>query len=112
MIVIGAIFFGIATATEVGRRRHRRRARHHRLAAAASRGACCATSARRTVRTTAMVVAILVGAFFLNVIIQTIGLTQQLSKLITQYQLTPVQVLIGGDRALPGARAPSWRSCR
>ena len=46
-----------------------------------------------TVRTTAMVVAILVGAFFLNVIIQTIGLTQQLSKLITQYQLTPVQVL-------------------
>ena len=38
-------------------------------------------------------VAILVGAFFLNVIIQTIGLTQQLSKLITQYQLTPVQVL-------------------
>ena len=46
-----------------------------------------------TVRTTAMVVAILVGAFFLNVIIQTIGLTQQLSKLITQYQFTPVQVL-------------------
>jgi TRAP-type C4-dicarboxylate transport system permease large subunit len=46
-----------------------------------------------TVRTTAMVVAILVGAFFLNVIIQTIGLTQQLSKLITAWQLSPVQVL-------------------
>src|SRR5204863_108073 len=46
-----------------------------------------------TVRTTAMVVAILVGAFFLNVIIQTIGLTQQLSKLISAYQMTPVQVL-------------------
>ena len=46
-----------------------------------------------TARTTAMVVAILVGAFFLNVIIQTIGLTQQLSKLITAYNLTPVEVL-------------------
>jgi TRAP-type C4-dicarboxylate transport system permease large subunit len=40
------------------------------------------------------VVAILVGAFFLNVVIQTIGLTQQLSKLMTAYQLTPVQVLL------------------
>ena len=40
-----------------------------------------------------MVVAILVGAFFLNIVIQAIGLTQQLSQLITAYQLTPVQVL-------------------
>jgi TRAP-type C4-dicarboxylate transport system permease large subunit len=48
---------------------------------------------RATVRTTAMVVAILVGAFFLNIVIQAIGLTQQLSKLITTYQLSPVQVL-------------------
>jgi len=92
MIVIGAIFFGIATATEA--------------AAVGIVGALVITASRRrltlrmlrdvcegTVRTTAMVVAILVGAFFLNVIIQTIGLTQQLSKLITQYQLTPVQVL-------------------
>jgi TRAP-type C4-dicarboxylate transport system permease large subunit len=46
-----------------------------------------------TVRTTAMVVAILVGAFFLNVVIQTIGLTQQLGRLITAYKLTPVEVL-------------------
>jgi C4-dicarboxylate transporter, DctM subunit len=38
-------------------------------------------------------VAILVGAFFLNIVIQTIGLTQQLSRLITAYQLTPAQVL-------------------
>jgi len=91
-IVIGAIFFGIATATE--------------SAAVGIVGALAITAWRRrlswvmlrdvceaTVRTTAMVVAILVGAFFLNVIIQTIGLTQQLSKLITQYEMTPVQVL-------------------
>ena len=41
-----------------------------------------------------MVSAILVGAFFLNVVIQTIGLTQQLGTLIREYQLTPVQVLM------------------
>jgi C4-dicarboxylate transporter DctM subunit len=92
MIVIGAIFFGIATATE--------------SAAVGIIGALAITAWRRrltltmlrevceaTVRTTAMVVAILIGAFFLNVVIQTIGLTQQLSRLITAYQLTPVQVL-------------------
>ena len=92
LIVIGAIFLGIATATEaaavgiVGA-----------LAITAQRGRLSWCMLRDvcegTVRTTAMVVAILVGAFFLNVIIQTIGLTQQLSKLITQYQMTPVQVL-------------------
>jgi C4-dicarboxylate transporter, DctM subunit len=92
MVVVGAIFFGIATATE--------------SAAVGIVGALAITAWRRrltlamlievceaTVRTTAMVVAILVGAFFLNIVIQTIGLTQQLSRLITAYQLTPVQVL-------------------
>src|SRR5262249_53948615 len=39
---------------------------------------------------------ILVGAFFLNVVIQTIGLTRQLSQLITHYQLSAVQVLLAG----------------
>ncbi len=79
-IVIGAIFFGVATATEaaaVG------------IVGALAITAWAAGSSWRmlrdvcegTVRTTAMVVAILVGAFFLNVIIQTIGLTRQLSKL-------------------------------
>ena len=92
LIVIGAIFLGIATATEaaavgiVGA-----------LAITAQRGRLSWRMLRDvcegTVRTTAMVVAILVGAFFLNVIIQTIGLTQQLSRLISAYQLSPVQVL-------------------
>jgi tripartite ATP-independent transporter DctM subunit len=92
MIVIGAIFFGLATATEsaavgiVGA-----------LAIAAWRRRLSLTMLREvceaTVRTTAMVVAILVGAFFLNIVIQAIGLTQQLSRLITAYQLTPTQVL-------------------
>ena len=92
MIVVGAIFFGLATATEsaavgiLGALAITAWLR--RLSLAMLRDVCEAT-----VRTTAMVVAILVGAFFLNVVIQTIGLTQQLSRLITAYQLTPVQVL-------------------
>jgi tripartite ATP-independent transporter DctM subunit len=93
MIVVGAIFFGIATATEsaavgiVGALAIA--AWRRRLTLPMLRDVCEAT-----VRTTAMVVAILVGAFFLNVVIQTIGLTQQLGRLIAAYQLTPVQVLI------------------
>lgn len=92
MIVIGAIFFGIATATEsaavgiLGALAIT--AWRGRLSLAMLRDVCEAT-----VRTTAMVMAILVGAFFLNVVITTIGLTQQLSKLMHAYQLTPVQVL-------------------
>jgi len=92
LIVVGAIFFGLATATE--------------SAAVGILGALAIAGWRRritlqmlrevcegTVRTTALVMAILVGAFFLNVVIQTIGLTQQLGQLIREYQLTPVQVL-------------------
>ena len=91
-IVVGAIFFGLATATE--------------SAAVGILGALVIAGWRRritlkmlrevcegTVRTTALVMAILVGAFFLNVVIQTIGLTQQLGTLIREYRLTPVQVL-------------------
>jgi tripartite ATP-independent transporter DctM subunit len=93
LVVIGAIFFGVATATEaaavgiVGALALA--AKDRRLSWRMLRDVC-----ENTVRTTAMVVAILVGAFFLNVVIQTIGLTKQLSQLITHYQLTPVQVLL------------------
>jgi C4-dicarboxylate transporter DctM subunit len=92
LIVVGSIFLGLATATE--------------SAAVGILGALVITAWRRrlslamlrdvfeaTVRTTAMVVAILAGAFFLNVVVQTIGLTQQLGALIRAYELTPGQVL-------------------
>jgi len=93
LVVIGAIFFGVATATEaaavgiVGALALA--AKDRRLSWRMLRDVC-----ENTVRTTSMVVAILVGAFFLNVIIQTIGLTRQLSQLITHYQLSAVQVLL------------------
>jgi tripartite ATP-independent transporter DctM subunit len=92
VVVIGAIFFGVATATE--------------SAAVGIVGALAITGWRgrltlrmlidvceNTARTTAMVVAILIGAMFLNVVFQTIGLTRQIGNLITHYQLTPVQIL-------------------
>ena len=92
LIVVGAIFLGLATATEsaaVGIM--------GALAMTAWRGRLTLGMLREvcegTVRTTAMIVAILIGAFFLNVVIQTIGLTQQLGKLIKTHELTPAQVL-------------------
>jgi C4-dicarboxylate transporter, DctM subunit len=92
LIVVGAIFLGVATATEsaaVGIM--------GALAMTAWRGRLTLGMLREvcegTVRTTAMIVAILIGAFFLNVVIQTIGLTQQLGKLIKTHELTPAQVL-------------------
>jgi C4-dicarboxylate transporter, DctM subunit len=92
LIVVGAIFLGLATATEsaaVGIM--------GALAMTAWRGRLTLRMLREvcegTVRTTAMIVAILIGAFFLNVVIQTIGLTQQLGKLIKTHELTPAQVL-------------------
>jgi C4-dicarboxylate transporter DctM subunit len=93
IVVIFSIFFGIATATEaaavgiVGALALA--AKDRRLSWRMLRDVC-----ENTVKTTAMVVAILVGAFFLNVVIQTIGLTKQLSQLITHYQLSAVQVLL------------------
>jgi tripartite ATP-independent transporter DctM subunit len=93
IVVIFSIFFGVATATEaaavgiVGALVLA--AKDRRLSWRMLRDVC-----ENTVKTTAMVVAILVGAFFLNVVIQTIGLTRQLSQLITHYQLSAVQVLL------------------
>ncbi|MGE0717048.1 MAG: TRAP transporter large permease [Alphaproteobacteria bacterium] len=47
-----------------------------------------------TMRTTAMIMAILVAAYFLNFVITSIGLTGQVNRFITQLGLTPVQLLI------------------
>jgi len=92
LIVVGAIFLGLATATESaapgGHRERAHDADRGRLTLGMLREVC-----EGTVRTTAMIVAILIGAFFLNVVIQTIGLTQQLGKLIKTHELTPAQVL-------------------
>ncbi len=45
-------------------------------------------------RTTAMVMAILIAAYFLNFVITSIGLTRYLSALVTDLGTTPLQTLL------------------
>ena len=47
-----------------------------------------------TMRTTAMIMAILLAAYFLNFVITSIGLTGQVNRFITSLGLTPVELLI------------------
>jgi C4-dicarboxylate transporter, DctM subunit len=47
-----------------------------------------------TMRTTAMIMAILLAAYFLNFVITSIGLTGQVNSFITSLGLTPVQLLV------------------
>jgi tripartite ATP-independent transporter DctM subunit len=47
-----------------------------------------------TMRTTAMIMAILLAAYFLNFVITSIGLTGQVNSFITSLGLTPLQLLI------------------
>jgi len=47
-----------------------------------------------TMRTTAMIMAILIAAYFLNFVITAIGLTAQVNSAITELQLSPLQLLI------------------
>src|SRR5690606_13661444 len=45
-----------------------------------------------TMRTTAMIMAILIAAYFLNLVITSIGLTGQVNRYITGLKLTPVEL--------------------
>ncbi len=47
-----------------------------------------------TMRTTAMIMAILIAAYFLNFVITSIGLTGQVNRYITDLSLTPTQLLV------------------
>ena len=47
-----------------------------------------------TMRTTAMIMAILVAAYFLNFVITSIGLTTQVNRFITSLGLSPTELLI------------------
>jgi len=93
MAVIGSIYAGWATATE---------------SAALGVIASLAVAAwnRRlsvkmllqafegTMRTTAMIMAILIAAYFLNFVITSIGLTSQVNRYILSLGLTPTQLLV------------------
>src|SRR5438046_2824051 len=48
-----------------------------------------------TMRTTAMIMAILIAAYFLNFVISSIGLTAQVNRMITSLGLTSTELLVG-----------------
>ena len=94
IVVIGSIYSGIATPTE--------------SAALGVLAALALVAWRRrltismlrlalegTMRTTAMIMAILVAAYFLNFVINIIGLTAQVNAMITELGWTPMQTLLG-----------------
>jgi C4-dicarboxylate transporter, DctM subunit len=93
LAVIGSIYAGWATATESA-------------ALGVIAAICIAAWNRRltlrtllhafegTMRTTAMIMAILLAAYFLNFVITSIGLTGQVNYFITSLGLTPVELLI------------------
>jgi C4-dicarboxylate transporter DctM subunit len=93
LAVIGSIYAGLATATESAA-----------LGVIAALGVAAwhrSLTVRMllhafegTMRTTAMIMAILVAAYFLNFVISSIGLTAQVNRLITSLGLTSTQLLI------------------
>lgn len=93
LAVIGSIYAGWATATEAAA-----------LGVIAALGVA-ATHGRLTMsvlleafegtmKTTAMIMAIVIAAYFLNFVITSIGLTGRINRFITELGLGPVQLLI------------------
>ena len=93
LAVIGSIYAGWATATESAA-----------LGVIAALGVAAAHGRltlrmllhafEGTMRTTAMIMAILIAAYFLNFVITSIGLTSQINSYITSLGLTPVELLV------------------
>jgi tripartite ATP-independent transporter DctM subunit len=94
VVVIGSIYAGWATPTESAALGVLAAfclvAAHRRLTLAVLREAL-----EGTMRSTAMIMAILIAAYFLNFVITAIGLTAQVNAFITGLGWTPLQTLIG-----------------
>jgi C4-dicarboxylate transporter DctM subunit len=92
IIVIGSIYAGWATPTESAAlgvvAALLLAASHRRLNLQLLRQAI-----EGTMTTTAMIMAILIGAYFLNFVIAVIGLTSQVSRFVTELGLSPAQTL-------------------
>jgi C4-dicarboxylate transporter DctM subunit len=94
LAVIGSIYAGLATATESAA-----------LGVIAALGVAAwhrRLSVRMllhafegTMRTTAMIMAILIAAYFLNFVISSIGLTAQVNRLVTGLGLSSTELLFG-----------------
>jgi C4-dicarboxylate transporter, DctM subunit len=93
ILVIGSIYAGLATPTEaaslgviaaLGLTAWRRR-----LSLAMLRA-----TVEGTMRTSAMIMAILIGAYFLNFVLTSIGLTGRVNEIVLGLGLTPMETLI------------------
>jgi C4-dicarboxylate transporter, DctM subunit len=92
--VIGSIYAGWATATESAALGVLMR-RSAGLPGKAADGADAAPRpSQGTMRTTAMIMAILIAAYFLNFVITSIGLTTKVNRFITSLGLSPTELLI------------------
>ena len=93
LAVIGSIYAGLATATESAA-----------LGVIAALGVAAwhrkltlrmlLLAFEGTMRTTAMIMAILISAYFLNFVISSIGLTAQVNHLVTSLGLTSTELLV------------------
>ena len=93
LAVIGSIYAGWATATESAGARRDRGDRHRGLEPAADLRMLL-NAFEGTMRTTAMIMAILLAAYFLNFVITSIGLTGQVNSFISGLGLTKIRLLI------------------
>src|SRR5438094_803874 len=94
LAVIGSIYAGLATATEsaaLGVTARLGVAAWHRSLSVRM----LLHALQGTMRTTAMIMAILIAAYFLNFVIRSIGLTAQVNRLITSLGLSSTELLIG-----------------
>jgi tripartite ATP-independent transporter DctM subunit len=93
LLVIGSIYAGLATPTEAAAL-----GVIAALVLAASRGRLSWPMLRATIegtmRTSAMIMAILMAAYFLNFVLTSIGLTGQVNALVTGLGLSPMQTLL------------------
>jgi len=93
LAVIGSIYAGLATATESAA-----------LGVIAALGVAAwhrsltlrvlLQAFEGTMRTTAMIMAILIAAYFLNFVISSIGLTAQVNRFVTGLGLSPTELLL------------------
>ena len=93
LAVIGSIYAGLATATEAAAL-----GVVAALAVASVRGRLSLhillQALEGSMKTTAMIMAIIIAAYFLNFVMTSIGLTRQVNMFITGLALTPAELLI------------------
>ena len=93
-IVMGSLYFGIATATESRGARRRSRRCASSGARASSTARCCETCFLQTARISGMIMLIIVAAFILNLTISLTGVAEAMTKWVTSLGLSATAMLL------------------